>query len=165
MPIRRHERFGHLEDPYSVGYRDPTICPTCKLIYHNKHWFWDDELLQQLEDKAKKGEIEIYHRDCPACRRIKEHYPMGIVRVRGEFWKVHRGEIFNLIRNEERRAQKVNPLERIIKMEESKGELIIETTSGVLAHRIGNVLEKSYKGKSRYHLSEDQKLLRVEWER
>jgi len=90
---------------------------------------------------------------------------MGIVRVRGEFWKEHRGEIFNLIRNEERRAQKVNPLERIIKMEESEGELIIETTSGVLAHRIGNALEKSYKGKSRYHLSEDQKLLRVEWER
>ena len=59
----------------------------------------------------------------------------------------------------------INPLERIIRMEEKGEELEIATTDEKLAQRIGREVRKACQGTVEYKWSEDSKLLRVNWAR
>ncbi len=150
----------HRDDPFVLikGYKEPTVCPKCGLVFHEKKWIRDQELSNKL--KKEKG---IHYELCPACKKFKQHYPMGIVRLKGNFWMTHKEGIKNLIHNEERRGMGKNPLERIISMKEKAGELIIETTRESLATRIGKALEGAYKGNLKYEFSKGEKLVRIEW--
>ncbi len=47
---------------------------------------------------------------CPACQKINDGFPSGIITLSGEFLKPHKDEILQLIRKEEVRAKKINPL-------------------------------------------------------
>lgn len=102
---------------------------------------------------------------CPACRKIEDRYPMGVITISGDFTSEHREEIVNLIRNEERRAMEKNPLERIITLEHRDGGLYVETTSDALALIVGRILCRAYKGKSDYHFRYGDKYVTVEWKR
>ena len=161
-----HKRRGGdaiLKDPYlrEIDYKDPNICPSCKAIYHNKRWQLDEELEYKikLEDNYAK-------KMCPACRKISDNYPMGLVSISGNFIDTHKKEILSTVKSEEKRALDKNPLERIIKIEkEDQTQYSIKTTTDTLAKRIGKILYNSYKGKVEYKFSEDQKVLRVFWSR
>jgi len=152
----------HLDDPYLFreGYKEPTICPGCKAIYTNKKWSLDEK---------QRGKIEkttgITYQMCPACRKIKDRFPMGILTLSGEFLFNHHQDILNLLRSEEKRAVAKNPLERIISIEERKGTIQVETTTESLALRMGRVLFRAYKGNVSYKFSQDEKLVRVNWNR
>ena len=102
---------------------------------------------------------------CPACKKIAEGYPEGIVTLRGDYWPQHEEEILNLIRNEERRAMAVNPLERIMDIRHEGDALVVETTNEKLAQRIGHRIDKTHSGHVEYKWSRDNHLLRVYWER
>lgn len=159
--IRRGVR-PHQEDPYLLrsAYKEPTVCPTCKLIYHNKRWFWDDKLIKELEKQGAD------YQKCPACRKIEDRYPMGILHISGEFAGAHKEDILRLLKNEEKRAMEKNPLERVISTKENKkGIISIETTTESLALRMGRVLTRAYAGEVEYKFSDTQKLVRVEWRR
>jgi hypothetical protein len=161
-----HKRRGGdavLKDPYlrEINYKDPNICPSCKAVYHNKRWQLDEELEYKikLEDNYAK-------KMCPACRKINDNYPMGLVSISGNFIDQHKKEILSTVKGEEKRALEKNPLERIIKIEkENQTQYSIKTTTDTLAQRIGKILYNSYKGKVEYKFSEDQKVLRVFWSR
>ncbi|KPJ50551.1 hypothetical protein AMJ40_02515 [candidate division TA06 bacterium DG_26] len=152
----------HLDDPYlrRSAYKEPTVCPTCKLIYHNKRWFWDSKLVKKLE---KEG---AHYQKCPACRKIHDRYPMGILHLSGGFIRAHREDILRLLKNEEKRAMDKNPLERMISIKENdEGLITVETTSESLALRMGRVLTRAYSGDVEYKFSDTQKLVRIEWRR
>jgi 3-dehydroquinate dehydratase len=77
----------------------------------------------------------------------------------------HREEILNLVRNETKKADSINPLERIITMESDEEGMEITTTNEKLAQRIGRAIHKAYSGDLEYKWSEDNRLVRVNWHR
>ena len=137
------------------------ICPKCKAISRNRRWFFDERELKAL---TRKGE-GIAWRKCPACRKIDDGFPAGVVTLRGSYLREHRDDILNLVRNEEKRAMGINPLERIIHMREEEGVMEVATTDEKLAQRIGREVRKACSGTLEYKWSEDVKVLRVDWER
>jgi len=156
------ESTDHLDDPYidGVEYHDPNVCPSCGVVYNKKQWQFIDIKQIQLD----KGNY-IGNAKCPACRKIEDHYPMGLVELSGKFIDGHKEEILNLVKNEEEREKEKNPLGRIMSIEDKDGKIYIETTNEALALRIGRAVFKAFKGEIEYKFSETQKLVRVLWRR
>ena len=150
------------KDPYLLkeGSHDMAICKQCHAIYHNKRWYMDEEL------DAKKLDLpSTVLVTCPACQKIKDKFPGGIVTLTGEFLQKHKDEIINLIKNEEERARGFNPLERIIKILNDPKKIEVSTTNERLAQRIGKKVKKAFSGEVAYKWSQGTKLLRVTWSR
>lgn len=160
--IRQNKRdSGREGDPYLSKNppRDMSVCGKCHAVYHNKHWILDEELCGEV-GKGKSSSIL-----CPACQKIEDHFPMGVIHLQGDYLEVHKEEILNLVRNEEKRARGFNPLERIETINDRGGSVSIETTNEKLAQRIGKRLLRAHQGRVRYRWSGDNKFIRVDWER
>lgn len=149
-------------DPYiPKGHRkDYTICERCHIVYHLNRWYIDDKLYNALKNNPDINKVV-----CPACKKIEQNYPLGIVTIKGSFFKEHKDEILNLITHEAVKSREINPLERIIAQNPDKDDYIITTTSEKLAQKIGRALHKAYRGEVKYSWSEDNKFIRVFWER
>jgi hypothetical protein len=92
--------------------------------------------------------------------------PSGFVYVYGGFFATHCDEIEQLLRNEAARAAEDNPLARIMEWERPDIDtLVLATTTEHLAKRLGQALEKAFKGKVHYDFSHENKLARVRWHR
>ena len=148
-------------DPYipRKGSPEAGVCPDCHAISRKKRWYVDEA---QYEVLARSG---APRRRCPACRKIADGFPSGVVTLRGRFLRGHRDEILTVARNEERRARGINPLERIMGTRERGDGMEILTTDGKLAQRIGREIRKAFHGTVDYKWSEDESLLRVTWVR
>lgn len=148
-------------DPYlpSSGSRGTAVCRVCGSIYHHKRW--DLEPTVHLGDPT----LAVVRVVCPACRKIRDRFPGGIVTLRGDFLRAHKDQVLRLVRNVERRASEVNPLQRIISIRDWGDGLEIRTTNERLAQRIGRELERACKGEVTYRWSRDNKFVRVEWNR
>ena len=136
------------------------ICRMCRSIYHHKRWYLEGEAPLSKDQKARMS-LAI----CPACRKIQDRFPSGIITLTGEFLKTHKDQILHLVRNEEARAKEINPLERIISIKDRRGSVEIQTTNERLAQRIGREIQRAYKGDAKYHWSRDDKFVRVDWHR
>jgi len=149
-------------DPYLIkmANSEMALCKRCHAIYYNKRWYLDEELYQK-KSLLKETEKIL----CPACRKIKDKFPGGVVTLSGDFLHEHKEEIMNLIKNEEERAKGFNPLERIMEVTKIKRGMEITTTNEKLAQRIARSLERAYQGSVEYKWSSGTKLLRAEWER
>ncbi len=135
------------------------VCPDCHAINRKKRWYVDEtEYLSLVRTGAEQ-------RRCPACRKIADEFPSGVVTLRGGFLCAHRDEILTIARNEERRARATNPLERIMEIRDRNGGVEILTTDEKLAQRIGREVRKAYQGIVSYKWSEDASLVRVNWAR
>jgi NMD protein affecting ribosome stability and mRNA decay len=102
---------------------------------------------------------------CPACQKLRDYAPNGVLRLTGDFVALHRDEILNLIRNQTRKADSVNPLERVMSVEAQSNGIELTTTNEKLAQRIGRAIFKAYSGRVEYQWSPDNKLARVYWHR
>jgi len=163
-PSHKRDKVYAENDPYmppkGKGLTGIAICKDCTAVYHNKKWFLDAKLYEQ-----KKKLKDINWVTCPACKKTQENVPNGVVTLKGDFLKEHKQEILNLIHNEDTRSKTYNPLKRIMKINEKKGEIEILTTSAKLAQRIGSILFKAYCGEVEYKKHENAKFMRVEWRR
>lgn len=158
QPIRpdRHiwgQEYRH--DAYKAKHKlpEPTLCPQCGAVFHEGRWQW--------AAKPVKAHEEL----CPACHRIHDEFPAGYVTISGSFFKEHRDEMLQQIKNDESKAKAEHPLERIIKIEEQDGGIQVTTTGIHLARAIGEALHHAYKGELEFHYNEQENLLRVVWER
>ena len=81
------------KDPYLLneGNHDMDICKQCHAIYHNKRWYLDEELYAKNIDLPSAVLVT-----CPACQKIKDKFPGGIVTLTGEFLQEHKNDIINL---------------------------------------------------------------------
>lgn len=150
-------------DPY-IPRKCPSatgVCPKCHAICRNKRWAFDEEAFRAL---SRKGE-GIDWRRCPACRKIADGFPSGLVVLSGAWLAGHKGEVLNLVRNEEQRAMGFNPLARIMHLKDEGDRVEVATTDEKLAQRIGREVRKACRGALEYRWSEDAKLLRVFWAR
>lgn len=161
--IRSAKRDGGKEsDPYLMRNPplDRAICRQCHAIYHHKHWILDENIYHEMV----KGNGVAWD-TCPGCQKIADHYPMGVVQLRGNYMRAHKDEIINLVHNEEERARGFNPLERIYSIQDLGDRIEIETTNEKLAQRIGRRLRRAHQGEVHFKWSGDNKFIRVEWER
>jgi len=147
-------------DPYKArGGSAVSVCGSCRAVYRNKRWY-ADEKTGVTAAVARGVELTV----CPACLKIRDDFPGGIVTLKGGYVLAHKQEIMHLVRNEEERARGFNPLERIMAFKENGyGSLVITTTNEKLAQRLGRALKKAFHGDVSYRWSHDDKLVRVEW--
>lgn len=147
------QEFVH--DTYKLPRKlaEPARCPDCGAVYREGRWSWKDVAGPVRETS------------CPACQRMRDNFPAGFVSVSGEFFAQHRDEILALARNCEETEKRGHPLERIMKVSDDSGGVLITTTGVHLARRIGDALEDAYKGTLEFHYNREQHLLRVAWSR
>ena len=133
--------------------KDPSVCNKCNAFYTNSKWTW------------KTAEQTTSETTCPACRRISDNYPAGIIEIKGNFFLLHSIDILNLVHNVERLEKTERPLERIMSITKDKGKTIITTTGIHIARRIGEALSRSYQGNYNFKYADGEKSIRVSWER
>ncbi len=150
---RRIQEYEH--DTYKTKgkLKEPTACAECGAVFHRGRWTWDPRPAGAHETA------------CPACHRIKDHYPKGIVTLKGRFLHDHRDEILGLVRNEEAREKGEHPLARIMKIERQDDATVITTTDTHLPRRIGEALHHAYEGGFHFHYDEGEQFVRVFWTR
>jgi NMD protein affecting ribosome stability and mRNA decay len=130
------------------------LCKKCGIVYHNKRW--------QLERIPGGSNCEV---TCPACQRIADHNPGGVVTLSGPYLAVHKDEILNAIKQQEAKSREKNPIGRIMEIKEEGGNITVTTTEDKLAQKLGREIYKSQKGELHYQWSHDQHMVRVEWMR
>ena len=155
------ERQHPKQDPYAMlkAPRGPAMCRKCGAVYADKRWHFDEREARSLKASPRTQKLI-----CPACQKIRDDYPEGIVTLRWSGLLDHDAEVRGLIANVEARAVSVNPLDRVLKIARRKDELEIQTTNDRLAQRIGRALVRAFKGKSTYHWAHRDMMVRVMWQ-
>jgi len=145
----------HAQDPYLERGKPkgPATCPHCGVVFHNGRWQWGEPV------------ADAHPHTCPACRRIQEHVPAGMLRITGEFLASHREEITHLIHNLEAKEKAEHPLERIMDINEEADALVVRYTGSHLARATGEALQHAYKGELDYQHTDKDDLFRVNWSR
>ena len=146
---------GFASDPYRPRrkVRGATRCAGCAAVSYRGRWSW-----RATPSHAAAGL-------CPACRRIRERLPAGLVRLSGPFLQAHRDELLNRVRRCEESERREHPVQRIMSIETRNDEVLVTTTDAHLARRIGAALRHAYKGELDYRYGKDDPLLRVSWMR
>jgi len=134
-------------------FREPTACPRCGAVFHKGRWSWG------------LRPAEAHEAICPACERIGDQNPAGILTLQGLFLTVHRDEILGLIHNEEAKAKTEHPLSRVMKVDQKDDTVEVTTTDMHLAQGIGEALRHAYQGTLALRYSRNQQLIRVRWTR
>lgn len=143
----------YLHDTYKSRGKlsEPTVCPQCGALFHKGRWTW--------RPRPAGAHEEI----CPACHRIRDDYPAGILELSGPFLETHKEEVLNAVRNQEAQAKREHPLCRIIKIDEKAEGIVITTTDTHLPRRIGETLWHAYHGELDLHYGQDPRLIRMTW--
>jgi NMD protein affecting ribosome stability and mRNA decay len=151
--IAGHAQEDHILDPYQRQQKldDDAICPQCSAVYHKGRWQWG-------------ARPENAHEAlCPACRRINDKFPAGIVELRGALGRQQKEEIVRLARHQEETEKSEHPLNRIITIEEDASGIVINTTDIHLPRRIGEAVERAFHGSLNENFDEGGYFVRVNW--
>ncbi len=145
----------HILDPYQRQQKphEGTRCPQCGVVFEEGRWQW-----------AAGGEAR-HEELCPACRRINDKFPAGIVTLKGRFARAHRQELIRVARNQEETEKAEHPLNRIMSIEDDNEGILINTTDIHLPRRIGEALERAFHGELEFSYEEDGYFVRVNWTR
>lgn len=128
----------------------------CGARFSNKRWYGGEG------DKPAAGRQRLV---CPACRRIADRNPAGIVMLSGNFLAARKAEIDNLITNTVDISSRKNPLGRIMETTRTKEGITITTTDVKLAQKIGREIFKAHGGDLRFQWNHEEDLVRVNWSR
>jgi NMD protein affecting ribosome stability and mRNA decay len=131
-------------------HKDAVICDDCGLTCYEGRWTRSAPPLGQLNSGL-----------CPACRRIRDRYPAGTVRVRGALDPL-REEILGLIRNVEQQETEEHPLERLMDVTEESDAFVVTTTGLHLARCIAGALKRRFHGNVAVRYLEEQNLIYVD---
>lgn len=136
-------------------------CTRCGAVYNGRRWISkpNDETVGKYTKKEMQQVV------CPGCSRMERQQVEGIVSLRGNFFDVHRDEIWNVVKRVARNKEQRNVSSRILNVADDNGGLVIETTDEHLAERMGKELQKAFKGNLEMKWQEGAALVRVSWER
>lgn len=162
------------DDPYTMHKAPKGLleCPECHAVYFRKRWSLSKPSSKRSSSRAgkvapkKPGQrVLIPHSFvCPACRKLRDGYAEGFLSLYWPNWGKHKAEVLGLIHNEENRALRNNPLERIMTIRTRPDGADIETTTEHFAQSLGKHLDRAFRGKIRYQWSHKDKLARIEWQ-
>jgi NMD protein affecting ribosome stability and mRNA decay len=158
-PGQRNERSKNVYLP-KKGMKETALCSKCGLVYQNKSW-----ILDEAEARRLKEDSHVRRGTCPACRRMEDNIPAGIVTFSGDYFRKHEVEILDIIRNEEAKARAKNPLGRIMEIAQEGDLLTVTTTEENLARKLGKEVYRAHKGELSYQWAHDEKFVRVKWAR
>jgi len=149
-----------IHDPYYEGrkYPDGVVCPGCNAVYQGGHWVWPKG--EESRD-IPTGDQNI----CPACRRIRDNYPAGLLVLGGEYLKRRKEEILNLVNRIVREEGEKSPLRKVINREEKEGSITIYLTDDHMARRLGEAIHRAHKGELEIKYGEETRFVRVYWNR
>lgn len=150
---RTPRNMGSYQD--KEGIRGTGYCK-CGAVFHGKRW---------QSGSGETAALDGRKLVCPACRRIADQIPAGIISLRGDFLASHETEIGNIIRNTEQASAQKNPLGRVMETRKENDGITITTTDGKLAQKIGREVFKSYGGELNFLWSKSEDLVRVAWSR
>ncbi len=152
---RRHDRMitEYEHDSYKLPgkLKEPTVCPECRAVFHKGRWAWG----------AVPSEAEAV--TCPACHRIKDKYPKGLLTLKGSFVEKEHEQVAGLARRIEAKENKNHPLSRIMMVERRPEGIVLSTTDTHLPRRIGEALKHAYHGELDFHYDQDEDFVRVTW--
>ena len=140
-------------DPYRWTHKpgEPAVCPQCGAVYQGGRWCWA---------KRPSAALQI---TCQACHRINDRYPAGVVNLAGPRLAALKTQILQLARHQEEAEGKEHPLNRIMGVQEGTEGLVINTTDIHLPRRIGEAVQRAYKGELKVHFDESGYFVRVDW--
>lgn len=131
--------------------KESTVCTECGALFHKGRWTWGAK---------PDGAYEIV---CPACMRVRDKYPKGLLTLKGSFKDEHKDQVMGVIRNTEAQEKQQHPLSRVMGIEEQREGLILSTTDTHLPRRIGEALQHAYHGELEFHYDQDEGFIRVTW--
>ena len=100
---------------------------------HEGRWAW-----------AVAGESEAHADElCPACRRVNDRFPAGVVTLKDSFTLAHKDELVRMARRQEDIEKPEHPLDGIMAIEEDAEGLTISTTDIHLPRRIGETIKRT----------------------
>jgi NMD protein affecting ribosome stability and mRNA decay len=148
-------QWDHVLDPYlAAGKAGAAVCTDCGAVWHGGRWRWE----------GAPAEAEAVR--CPACRRLREHYPAGVVTLTGAFVASRKDELLRLARHQEAAERSEHPLNRIMAVEEEAPDrLVISTTDIHLPRRIAGAVLRAYDGELAEAFDDKAYFLRAEWRR
>jgi hypothetical protein len=111
---------------------------------------------------AESGAADV---ECPACHRIAQDLPDGIVTIAGRFAEARAAEIRSLLRNVEENEKREHALARSFGIEVGKEGMVVKTTERRLAESLGRALERAYGGTLTRKEGDRSGPLRVHWQR
>lgn len=140
-------------DPYVARHKpsSSSVCSECGAVFHEGRWGWGE--------RPPKANETI----CPACHRVRDKYPAGLLTLRGPLSGAHKQEILRLARHNEDQEKREHPLNRIMGIEEKDDAIVISTTDIHLPRRIGKAISDAYRGDLAIHFDEDGYFIRVDW--
>jgi hypothetical protein len=152
------QRTARNQDPYTPkgGYKEAAFCGECGAVYRNKRWSAGEAMT------APAGMHQVV---CPACLRMHDHNPAGVVTLSGDYLRQKADAILYDIKHIEAMFRRKNPLGRIMEIEKEEGRITISTTEDRLAQKMGREVFKAHKGELHYQWAHDQNLVRVSWSR
>lgn len=156
------QRAARSTDVYmsDLGSKEVAVCTGCKALYWNKRWYPDESISTGLSNDMVRTEVL-----CPACHRIKDNNPAGIVTYSGSYLAEHQQEILNTIKNSEEKSRIKNPLARIMEIRQEGDSLTVNTTDDKLAQKLGRDIYKAHSGNLEYKWSREHNFVRVHWSR
>ncbi len=143
-----------------LGPTETAICKKCGMFYLDKRWTFDE-----AESRRLSGESAVTKVLCPACQRMADDNPAGVVTLSGSYLLEHENDILNMIKRTEARSRTKNPLGRIMEINQEGNVLTISTTEDKLAQKLGREVYKAHKGELHYSWSHDLHFVRVNWTR
>lgn len=141
-----------IHDPYQhrQKFAEGGACPQCGAIYRAGRWQW--------------GEAEnSFPQTCPACRRINDRAPAGVVTLRAPLDQLRKIDIIGLARNQEEAEKNEHPLNRIIGIDETPEGIVVTTTDIHLPRRIAEAVRRAFGGTLQIDFDEDGHFVRVNW--
>ena len=133
--------------------KEPTVCTECGAIFHKGRWTW-----------GAKPEA-AYEIVCPACMRVRDKYPKGLITLKGSFKDEQKEQVMGVIHNTEAQEKQQHPLSRIMVIEVQQEDLIVSTTDTHLPRRIGEALHHAYHGELDLQYNQDEDFVRLTWVR
>lgn len=147
----------HVQDPYQARGKppEPTVCPDCSAVFQKGRWQWN------------QANADAHQQRCPACSRIHDKVPAGILTLSGEFSEAHNEEIMGMIHNLEEKEKAAHPLERIMSIEHLVDEQLtkITLTSVHLTKGIGEALHHAYNGEFNFKYTDRDSTMHATWRR
>ncbi|HJV26758.1 MAG TPA: BCAM0308 family protein [Aromatoleum sp.] len=149
----RHDRLiqEHRHDPYADRGKpaEPAACPDCGAVFHGGRW------------RQAVAPVGAHAQLCPACRRMRDKFPAGVVMIGGDFTAAEKDEYLRLIEHEAEAETREHAVERIMDIEQDDGTLIVTTTGVHLARRIGEALQHAHRGLLELKYSDSECFVRV----
>lgn len=137
-------------------------CPECGAIFHDKHWH-----APSLFPTADVVLLEPHR--CDECKLAASGASVsyaGELTLEGPFDGVEKEEILHLVRNVGKRANERDPEDRIVRIREQGGRIVVLTTENQLAVSIGKQVHRARKGGTLEIVwSKTDKPARVHWKK